>query len=123
MTHTITTSEDGQYILIKVKGVIDRNIAMQQNLEAHALGKKLNIHKYLVDVTKATNSESTTDKFKFANNDMQEAPGIDKSARVAVLVSPDDHSHDFIETVTRNAGLNMRIFRDSEEAMQFLMES
>lgn len=42
------------------------------------------------------------------------------SCAVALLVSPDDHSHDFIETVARNAGLNVTIFTDLQAAKAYL---
>ena len=56
----------------------------------------------------------------FAYKDMQLAEGIDLNAIVATLVSPDDHSHDFIETVSRNAGLNVTLFTDLDLAKQHL---
>ncbi len=52
---------------------------------------------------------------------MQETPGIDKYAHVAVLVSPDDHSHDFVEVVARNSGLNVTLFRDLAAAIKHLL--
>jgi hypothetical protein len=42
---------------------------------------------------------------------------------VALLVDPEDHSHDFVETVGRNAGLNVTLFRDRDAAKQYLSES
>ena len=54
---------------------------------------------------------------------MRQMEGIDIQAKVATLVSPNDHSHDFMETVSRNAGLQVRIFTDPVEAKQFLMET
>jgi hypothetical protein len=49
-----------------------------------------------------------------------ETPEIDKTALVAVLVRPDDHSHDFVETVARNSGLRVTLFRDRERAEDHL---
>lgn len=40
----------------------------------------------------------------------------------ALQVSPDDHSHDFIETVARNAGLSVTIFTDLQAAKAYLTE-
>jgi hypothetical protein len=45
MEYSIVPSEDRKYIILTVKGEITRDIAMQQNLEAHALGGKLGIHR------------------------------------------------------------------------------
>ncbi|MBW1814413.1 MAG: hypothetical protein JRJ39_12290 [Deltaproteobacteria bacterium] len=75
---------------------------MKQNLEAHTLGGKLGINRYLVDVTESRNTDSVMESYDFAYEDMKNTEGIDLYARVALLVSPGDHSHDFIETVTTN---------------------
>ena len=122
MSYTILPSDDRKYIVVTVEGSITRQIAMQHNLEAHALGKKLGIQRYLVDATKARNTESTLKGYQFAYEDMNETPEIDRDARVALLVAPDDHSHDFIETVSKNAGLDVTIFRDRKSAENHLME-
>jgi hypothetical protein len=122
MNYTIAPSEDGKYIILKVQGKINRQIAMKQNLETHALGKKMGINRYLVDVTEARNTDSVLDSYDFAYTDMKETEDIDRNARVTVLVSPGDHSHDFIETVAKNAGLNVTIFTDPELARQYLIK-
>jgi hypothetical protein len=120
MKYTIKPSKDGKYIILTVVGEINRQSAMKQNLEAHALGKKLGINRHLVDVTEARNTDSVAESYDFAYTDMKETEGIDIYARVATLVSPGDHSHDFIETVARNSGLNVKIFTDPDLARQFL---
>jgi 5-methylcytosine-specific restriction endonuclease McrBC regulatory subunit McrC len=122
MTFSIAPSDDGTYIVLKIVGNINSEIAMKHNIEAHALGNKLGITRYLVDVTESRNVASIAENYKFAHNDMKTTPGINQTARVAVLVSPTDHSHDFIETLSRNAGLNTTIFRDREKAIQHLMK-
>jgi hypothetical protein len=122
MKYTIRPSKDGKYIILKIVGEINSQSAMNQNLEAHAMGRELGINRYLVDVTEARNTDSAADSFNFANKDMKETEGIDVYARVATLVSPEDHSHDFIETVTRNSGLFVKIFTDPDLARQFLTE-
>ena len=54
---------------------------------------------------------------------MQKTEGINKYARVATLVSPDDHSHDFMETVARNAHLDVKTFTDPDQARRFLLDN
>ena len=120
MDYTIAPSEDGTHIILKMKGQINRQGVQQPNLEAHALGKRLKIGRYLVDATEAVNTDTVVDSHQFAYRDMLTMPGIDRRARVAILVSPGDHSHDFIETVCRNAGLDVKIFTDSKPAKRFL---
>ncbi|MEE4352071.1 MAG: hypothetical protein V2J25_04305 [Desulfatiglans sp.] len=122
MSYTIKPSDDRNYIILKVCGEINRELAMKQNLEAHALGAELGINRYLVDVTEARNVDSVISNYRFAYEEMRLPTGINVRARVATLVRPDDHSHDFVETVSRNAGLNVTIFRDREQAIQHLLK-
>jgi len=118
MPYHLEPSECGRYILMTVTGDINSQTAIGQNLEAHALGKQLGIRRYLVDLTNSKNTESVLGNYTFAREDMKETEGIDEGARVALLVSPDDHSHDFFETVARNSGLSVTIFRDRDLALQ-----
>lgn len=121
MSYKIIPSEDKQFIIIKVKGEINRKTAMQQNQEAHALGKKLGINRYLLDLTEARNTDPLADQYNFAYEDMAKAEEIDRKAVVAILVSEGDHTHDFIVTVTRNIGLNVSLFTDGEKAESSLL--
>jgi hypothetical protein len=121
MDYTISPSIEGTFIILKVKGNITRQGMMQKIFEAHAFGKQLQVRRYLVDVTEAKNTDEVIENYMFAYSDMQEAEGIDKYARVAALVSPNDHSHDFVETVVRNSGLNFSLFTELNLAERFLM--
>jgi len=123
MGSTITVSDDQKYIILTVVGDYTRKLAMEDNLKAHAMGRELGIKLYLNDMTEARNIETTTDNYYFANKDMKITPGIDLRACVALLVRPEDRSHDFVETVSRNAGLDVKIFRNRELAVQYLLDA
>ena len=120
MTYSIAAADDGQYIVVKVEGIITRRMAMEWTVAAHGLGRQLQIHRYLVDVTRARNKERVIENYDFAYLDMQ-AEGIDRSARIAVLAAPGDDSHDFVATAAANAGLNFKLFTEREKAMGFLL--
>jgi hypothetical protein len=120
MTHQIYLSEDSQYIILEVEGEITRENAMVFNLEAHKLGKELALNKYLVDLTNARNVESTLNNYQFTYGDMKQEPGINLTAIAALVVAEDDHSHDFFETLAKNSGLNVTLFRDKEKAIEYL---
>lgn len=117
----IEPSDDGQFIILTVVGEMNGQVAMEQNVAAHALGRELGINRYLTDLRQARNTDSVINNYEFAYEDMTD-PAIDRTAVVAILVSPDDHSHDFVETVTRNAGLNVTLFRDWDKAVCFLRD-
>ena len=120
MTAKIRPSEDGQFIEMIFVGEINRRIAMEQNQAAHTLGTSLGIRSYLADVTRAPNTDSVLDQYNFAYQDMRQNEAVDRTARIAILIDPADHSHDFIETVGRNSGLNMKIFTCRQRAIEFL---
>ncbi len=122
MTYTITPSADGKYIIVKVSGETTSQSAMKQNIEAHVLGKKLGISRYLVDATAARNLNTVTQDYLLAHEDMMKTTDVDRNARGAILVSPEDHSHDFIETMSKNAGLDTKHLRDHELAIQHLQK-
>ena len=119
--YSINLSENGQYIILKLFGDVTRDLAIKQIPEAHALGRKLGIHRYLVDATEARNVDTINGNYRFAHKDMQENPNIDKYARVAILVSKEDYSHDFAETTSRASGLNVTLFRDRAMAVRHLL--
>jgi len=120
MSYKIFHSEENAFITIVVRGEINSESAMEQNVEAHALGKKLGINKYLVDVREARNTDSLLGQHDFAYKDIPQCEGIDKTALVAMLVDPRDESHNFIEAVTQNSGLNVRLFYEEEDAIAYL---
>ena len=122
-TCTNTVSPDGKYIIQKIVGEINAEIALDLDRETNALGRRLGINSCLTDVTECRNVASIIDNYNFAYKDLLVDPGIDRLARVALLVDPQDNSHDFMETAARNAGFNVTIFRDREEAIRHLLKA
>jgi hypothetical protein len=121
MNYSITPSADHKYIIHKAEGIVNRGIMFEQTLEAHALGRELGIDRFLVDLTKARNNDHIGNDFFFAHEDMKKNNGINKSAIVAIITSPEDSSHDFIETTLRSAGQRVKIFKNVDEAMRYLI--
>jgi hypothetical protein len=120
MAYRIYISDDFSFIVLEESGVVTRHHQLLRTLEAHQLGRKLSIRKYLVDVTHALNAEPPIENYKFAYEDVRGEDGIDKTAIVAIVAAPQDHSHDFVETVSKNSGLNVTLFRDKNKAIEFL---
>ena len=90
-------------------------------VESHSLGKKLGIRCYLVDVREARNVDTAQSNREFAYSDMKVTKEADPFARVAGLISPGDHSHDFPATASENAGMSLKLFTDKEEAVRYLL--
>ena len=122
MSYTIYPTEDRKYIVLKHKGEMNSEVGLTRVIEAHKLGAEIGINRYLVDLTEAINLDPASKSYMYAYEDLKTPSGINPNARVAMLVSPDDHSHDFVETVLRNAGHNVTLFRDQELAIEHLLK-
>lgn len=120
MTCTITRQPDERFITLKFVGKLTRKFIFSHTLQAHKLGTQLDVHSYLVDMTEAQNIDTVLNNYQFVHEDMRN-PEIDHFARVAVLVSPNDRSHDFAVLVSQNAANPVRIFHDRTLAKQFLL--
>lgn len=113
MSYTITTSENGKYSICRVTGEITVDVARQFYKELNRLSRALNIKRFLNDVRDASNALSTLENYDFAYKDMSELK-LQRNVCAAIRVGPGDRTHDFVETVTQNAGYNVRVFRDEE---------
>jgi hypothetical protein len=120
MKYTIRPSEDRRYVLLKIEGNFTAREMMACVVESHSVGKELGVRNYLVDVRKAKNVDTALGNREFAYSDMKQTEGVDPHARVAGLVSPGDHSHDFVATVSANAGMSLKLFTDFDEAICYL---
>jgi len=122
MSYAITPSPDSKYIVIKVDADMTRHLAQEIATQAFSKGRELGITRYLIDLSESRNQESITGSYKSAYEDLARLPWQGHLTRAAMLVAPQDHSHDFNETVLRNAGLKVILFRDREQALQYLTE-
>lgn len=120
MAYTIEVAENKRYIIITVEGDQTNQLAMEQNIKAHEIGNAMGISRFLVDLTHSQFTGTALDHYKFAYEDMSSYEVINRNARVATLVAADDHSHDFVETVASNAGMDVTIFRDRAAAIAHL---
>jgi len=46
--------------------------------------------------------------------------GLQRDVKYAILTSPTDESHNFIETVCKNAGYIVKVFSDKNSAIAWL---
>jgi hypothetical protein len=119
MNQLVSISDDRKYIILKATGSISRVQVIEYFIEAHSLGAEHDIDRYLVDFTECRNTDTVLRNYTLAYQDMKD-PRINQSARTALLVSPHDHSHDFIETLLRNSGNDVTLFHDCELAIWHL---
>lgn len=122
MTYTITASQNNEYIIITVTVDMSRKLAAEIADQALLMGNKWGIGRYLIDLTASKNRESILGSYQSAYEDLAEIPWKKTLTRVALLVDPQDNSHDFNEVVLNNIGMRATLFRDRDEAVQYLLE-
>jgi hypothetical protein len=124
MDLSVTVSDDGRYIVIKGKGVVQsgefRHL-IPPVIEAYGRAANLGTRRLLADMTEARAVLSTIDIYELINRWVGQEPAIHRGMDIALLVAPEDHSYDFLETVAKNAGFHIKLFRDKEKALEFLL--
>lgn len=119
MSYEIRMSENGRYIICRVTQSITVELAREFTIALDQLSRSQRIKRFLVDVRGAPNVASVFQNFDFANKDMADL-GLQRDVRSAILVGANDHSHDFVETVTQNAGYGVLVFDDEAAAIAWL---
>lgn len=117
-TYDISEDETNQLVKLVVHGSLNKNDGEQVIIEtrAFAVGKQRDI---LCDITDATFKVNLSDWFYLARN-KDVYPNI-SSLKTAILISPDDWKlFKFVENVTQNVGMKIRIFRKEEDALIWL---
>jgi hypothetical protein len=121
MINEVKVSDSGKYIIVSVNTDMTRELAERLSLEANHLARKNNTNLFFYDLRNSVNKESINSNYIFAKDNVKRIEP-DFSNKIAWLVNQNDKSHDFVETVLRNSGHNVLIFRDEEAALSWLLE-
>jgi hypothetical protein len=121
MSYAIALSENGKYIVCRMAGPMTVEIARESAKELDRLSRSTGIKRFLNDVRNAPNVSDVLANYDFAYRDMN-GLNLQRDVRSAILADPADRTHDFFETVAKNAGFNVRIFHDENAAIAWLNE-
>lgn len=121
MNYQISVSNNNSYIVCTVSVPVTLELARDYTRAMDELSRAQDIKRFLVDVRSVPNVISAAENYTFANEDMKNMD-LQRDVRSAILVDPDDKSHDFVETVILNAGYIVRIFHEEAEAISWLEE-
>jgi hypothetical protein len=120
MDYDLQISQDGSYIIVRFLSDITTEIGEGANKDASDFGAKHGISRYLHDLRQVRCIEKPTNQYLSAYKTVH-GLGIDRASKIAMLTSPDDHSHDFIEVLWQNNNFNVKIFRDENSAIKWLL--
>ena len=120
MDYVITTDPERSIIFVRVLRTINDEVALAFMTDAIRRSHQEECKLHIVDVRGVTNSMSTTTQYDLAYNDAHRLD-LPLGSRIGLVTDSDDNSHDFIETLFRNAGYRCQVFHSDQEAIQWLM--
>jgi hypothetical protein len=121
MKYSLSIADSKRYIVCRVHTSIDSSLALELARGVEQFSQETRIRSRLIDVRGMRNLESVGANYDLAFDKLQNI-GLDLHAQAAILTDVDDNSHDFAETVLRNAGINVRKFTDEAAAIRWLTE-
>ncbi len=113
-------AETGKYLVCRVAGEITTEGSRQLVEQIEKFALETGAKTRLVDVRNARNIASISGNYDLAYKDLEKLAA--RATKAAVLVSPDDSSHDFVMNAIRNSGFNCRKFIDEVAAIAWLEE-
>ena len=81
--------------------------------------EKYGVYQFLLDTRGRSFLGTYVDLFRFARKILYKE-GFNSRWKVALVTSPKDRSHDMLEIFTHNAGYQVKIFTDYDEAQVWL---
>ena len=114
--------EDG-ILHLKAEGVMNIDLIKQMSSQAIGYAVEYGTNKYLVDLRKMVPEVSTMNIHDLPK--ILRDFGLTLRSRIAVLFSPSSEKKEdfsFFETVSLNRGLQVRLFMDPDEALQWLKD-
>jgi hypothetical protein len=119
MAIEITLAESGNYQIVRVSESVSAEIARELAVRTEAFMAQTGVQNRLFDLRGTENVAAVSQNYDLAYKDLDEM-GIDRGIKSAILVDPEDESHDFAVLVLRNAGFNARKFVDEPTAVAWL---
>ena len=113
---------DPEDAVVRVRAVGDLNGKSNLHLAKHfsSAALKSNCNLVLCDLTAARLTDSVLGIYEYPARLQQQ--GVSRALRIAVVYENDEQKHRFWETVSRNRGFMTRVFRDTQEALDWLTD-
>jgi hypothetical protein len=121
LKYSLSLSASGKYVVCRVLKPVSTEIALEFGKATVDFARQHDLQRKLFDVRGVRNIQTVARNYDFAYKDMARLE-LDPSDRSAILVDPADRSHDFVQIAMRNAGYDVRIFVDEQQAIAWLEE-
>ncbi len=119
MDYEISISDPKAFLYIRINVPVTSDLVKTFIKDAIRKNNELELEKLLIDVRGVKNIASTWNNYNLVYRELKEM-GFNRGWKIAILVSPEDSSHDFIETLAKNAGYHCKLFREENRAIEWL---
>jgi len=110
---------NGSFAILTNHKDVTLHSAIEHQRAMRMFAQKYGVHHFLLDTRGNSFRGTYVDLFRFARKILHKE-GFDSTWKVALVTSPKDRSHDMLELFTQNAGYQVKIFTDYDQAQVWL---
>jgi hypothetical protein len=110
---------NGSFAILTNHKDVTLHSAIEHQRAMRMFAQKYGVHHFLLDTRGNSFRGTYVDLFRFARKILHKE-GFNSTWKVALVTSPKDRSHDMLELFTHNAGYQVKIFTDYDEAQVWL---
>lgn len=118
MTHKLVYDAQSGCIELTVTGLFNMERLKQLAPQVARLSEESGCKRILNDMSGATIEVSLSDVYSSPQE--MDNSGISRATRRALVIPPHFDEAEFLETVTRNRGHNLKVFSDRHSALEWL---
>jgi hypothetical protein len=119
MDFKLCLATDGGHAIVTNYADVTLPSAVQRQRAMQAFSDEHKVTRFLIDTRGKRFVGGPVELYTFIRKTLL-VEGYDVSWRVALVTSPDDNSHDFLETASQNAGYQVMVFKDFKNAQIWL---
>ncbi|MBN2313209.1 MAG: hypothetical protein JXM79_04725 [Sedimentisphaerales bacterium] len=122
MSYELNVTEDQPWIYARVYDPVTKTLLLDLLADALRRARELGVSRYLIDARGVPSMKTTIEDYDIVNYRLKEL-GFERRSKAAMIVDPEDKTHNFFEICSMNAGYNWQIFTDADLASQWLNPS
>ena len=119
MDFELCLAPEGDHAVLTNYADVTYSSSIQRQRAMRAFSDEHKLTRFLIDTRGRRFVGGTVELYTFVRKTLP-AEGYDRHWRVALVTSPDDNSHDFLETVCQNACYQVMVFKNLKKAQDWL---
>jgi len=122
VSYSLSLAENDSIIVLKIIGTSYASRSFEYTKEVLDYATKHSVTKLLIDCTESKYLDNYFNISNYVINNMKKLPDYCFQMRIALLVSQDDHSRDFLASAFISSGYEYKLFHDRDQAIKYIKE-